>query len=189
MPPDSTGFYSNIFLVHKASGGWHPVTDLKRLNAHIFAPNFRMFTISSVLITVRKGDYMFKIDLQDAYFYVPIHPNIQVSLVCFRKQSLSIPSTSLQSEHSPSGVYSFGTHCGRLPPSSGDFGYSIPQGLVSSTSRPSSSTLPSVSAIEHARPGGLYFKQKEVLAGSSAGYQVSQYSGTSGSGESLTPGI
>ena len=34
-----------------------------------------MFTISSVLSTVREGDYAFKIDLQDAYFHVPIHPS------------------------------------------------------------------------------------------------------------------
>ena len=27
--PNSPGFYSNIFLVCKALGGWHPVTDLK----------------------------------------------------------------------------------------------------------------------------------------------------------------
>ena len=32
-----------------------------------------MFTISSVLSTVRKGDFVFKIELQDAYFHVPIH--------------------------------------------------------------------------------------------------------------------
>ena len=73
VPPNSAGFYSNVFLVHKASGGWHPVIDLKRLNAHIFTPHFRMFTISLVLSTVRKGDYVFKIDLQDAYFHVLIH--------------------------------------------------------------------------------------------------------------------
>ena len=34
-----------------------------------------MDTISSVPSTVRKGDYAFKIDLQDAYFHVPIHPD------------------------------------------------------------------------------------------------------------------
>ena len=75
VPPNSPGFYSNIFLVRKASGGWRPVIDLKNLNTHIHAPHFRMFTTSSVLSSVRKGDYAFKIDLQNAYFHVPIHPN------------------------------------------------------------------------------------------------------------------
>ena len=75
VPPDSPGFYSNVFLVRKASGGWRPVIDLKNLNEHIHAPHFRMFTTSSVLSSVEKGDYAFKIDLQDAYFHVPIHPS------------------------------------------------------------------------------------------------------------------
>ena len=66
LPPDSPGFNSNVFLVHKASGEWRPVIDFKQLNAHIFAPHFH----SSVVSTVRKGDYSFKMDLQDAYFHV-----------------------------------------------------------------------------------------------------------------------
>ena len=66
---------SNVFLVRKASGGWRPVIDLKNLNAHIHASHFRMFMTSSVLSSVKKGDYAFKIDLQDAYFHVPIHPS------------------------------------------------------------------------------------------------------------------
>ena len=75
VPLDSPRFYSNIFLVRKASGGWCPVIDLKNLNAHIHAPHFRMFTTCSVLSSFQKGDYAFKIDLQDAYFHVPIHPS------------------------------------------------------------------------------------------------------------------
>ena len=75
MPPNSPGFYSNVFMVQKASGRWRPVIDLKNLNAHIHAPHFRMFTTNSVLSSVRKGDYAFKIDLHDAYFHVPIHPS------------------------------------------------------------------------------------------------------------------
>ena len=75
VPPNSPGFYSNVFLVRKASGGWRPVIDFKNLNSHIHAPHFHMFTTNSVLSSVRKGDYAFKIDLQDAYFYVPVHPS------------------------------------------------------------------------------------------------------------------
>ena len=76
ISPDTPGFYSNAFMVRKASGGWRPVIDLKQLNHHINAPHFCMHTISSVLSTVeKKGDYTFKIDLQDAYFHVLIHPH------------------------------------------------------------------------------------------------------------------
>ena len=74
-PQDPQEIYSNVFLVRKASGGWCPVIDLKNLNAHIHTPHFRMFTTSSVLSSVRKGDYAFKTDLQDAYIHVPIHPS------------------------------------------------------------------------------------------------------------------
>ena len=31
VPPDSPGFYSNVFLVRKSTGGWRPVIDLKNL--------------------------------------------------------------------------------------------------------------------------------------------------------------
>ena len=75
VPPNSPGFYSNVFLVRKASGGWRPVIDLKSLNARISAPHFCMSNTGSVLSTMRKGDYAFKIDLQDAYFHIPIHPS------------------------------------------------------------------------------------------------------------------
>ena len=73
VPPDSPGFYSNVFLVRKSTGGWRPFIDLKNLNAYIHAPHFGMFTTGCVLSSV--GDYVFKIDLQDAYFHVPIHPS------------------------------------------------------------------------------------------------------------------
>ena len=73
VSPDTPGFYSNVFLERKTSGGRRPVIDLKQMNAHIDAPHFHMHTISLVLNTVERGDYVFKIDLQDAYFHVLIH--------------------------------------------------------------------------------------------------------------------
>ena len=54
ISPDTPGFYSNVFLVYKASGGWRPVIDSKQLNHHIDAPHFCMHTISSVLSTVEE---------------------------------------------------------------------------------------------------------------------------------------
>ena len=62
-----------LLLVRKVSGGWRPVIDFKHLNAHLNAPHFRMFTISSVLSTIKNGDYVLKIDLKDVNFHVPVH--------------------------------------------------------------------------------------------------------------------
>ena len=36
-----------------------------------------MFTIASVLSTIKSGDFAFKIDLDNAYFHVLIHPDSQ----------------------------------------------------------------------------------------------------------------
>ena len=33
--PQSPGFYNRLFLVHKASGSWHPIIDLSTLNNYI----------------------------------------------------------------------------------------------------------------------------------------------------------
>ena len=60
---DTPGLYSNVFLVRKVSGGWCPIIGLKQLNHHIDAPHFRMHTVSSVLSSVERGDYVFKIDI------------------------------------------------------------------------------------------------------------------------------
>ena len=88
-------------------------------------------------------------------------------------------------EHSPSGVYSFGAHRDRLPPSSRDFGYPVPRRLVSSPPRPSGSTLLPVSVTEYARPGGFCSEQEEIRTGPSTGYLVSWCSVAPGSGKSL----
>ena len=42
----SPGFYSRIFLVEKASGGWRPVIDLSPLNAFVQQTKFKMETIT-----------------------------------------------------------------------------------------------------------------------------------------------
>ena len=134
VPPDSPGFYSNVFLVRKSTGGWRPVIDLKNLNAHIHAPHFRMFTTGSVLSSVEKGDYAFKIDLQDAYFHVPIHPSSRKYLR-FAFENRVYRSVY---KHGPSSFYSFGAHGVSIPAPSGGLGDTISRRLVGSSSRPSS---------------------------------------------------
>ena len=74
IPDPGPGFYSRPFLVEKASGGWRPIIDLSPLNEFIQQTQFRMETPSSVLLAVRKNDFLASIDLKDAYFQVPVHP-------------------------------------------------------------------------------------------------------------------
>ena len=67
------GFYSRLFLVEKASGGWRLVISLSHLNEFVQLTRFKMETVTSVLLSVREGDFLASLDLKDAYFQIPIH--------------------------------------------------------------------------------------------------------------------
>ena len=190
VPPDSPGFYSNVFLVRKASGGWRPVIDLKNLNAHIHAPHFRMFTTSSVLSSVKKGDYVFKIDLQDVYFHVPIHPSSRKYLrFAFENRVYQFQVLPFGLNTAPQVFYSFGAHGDSIPAPSGVFGDNISGRLVSSPPGPSNFTMTSGSANRYARPGRLHSQSKEIRAGPYSGSPVPRNSLTSGPRESFTPRV
>ncbi len=73
----SPGFYSNLFLVEKASGGFRPVINLEPLNRGMVVPKFKMETIASVIKSVKTGDWAVSIDLKDAYFHVAVHRSFQ----------------------------------------------------------------------------------------------------------------
>ena len=71
--PQSPGFYSRLFLVQKASGSWRPIIDLSTLNGYVTSSHFHMETPQSVLRSIRPGDWMISLDLQDTYLQVPVH--------------------------------------------------------------------------------------------------------------------
>ena len=71
--PQSPGFYSRLFLVKKASGSWRTIIDLSTLNHYVTSSRFHMETPRSVLNSIRPGDWMISLDLQDAYLQVPVH--------------------------------------------------------------------------------------------------------------------
>ena len=77
MNPSSLGFYSHLFTVPKASGGWRPVLDLSALNTFLRPFPFRMETVTSVRASIRQGDWATSIDLSEAYFHIPICPSDQ----------------------------------------------------------------------------------------------------------------
>ena len=70
-------FYSLLFLVKKATGGYRPVIDVSRLNKFVVCPHFKMETAWSVRQAVRPGDWSFSIDLSDAYLHVPMRRQSQ----------------------------------------------------------------------------------------------------------------
>ena len=67
------GFYSRLFLMEYASGGWRPVIDLSHLNDFVQLTSFKMETVASVLLSVREGDFLASLDLKNVYFQIPIH--------------------------------------------------------------------------------------------------------------------
>ena len=68
------GFYSRLFITPKVTGGWQLVIDLSCLNRFVRLAHLRMETAHSVLQSIRSGDWMISLDLQDAYLQVPVHP-------------------------------------------------------------------------------------------------------------------
>ena len=75
--PTTLGYYSRLFLVPKPLKRWSPVIDLSILNTHLHVPTFKMETAESIRKPIQQGEWVTSIDLTDAYFHVPIHPQSQ----------------------------------------------------------------------------------------------------------------
>lgn len=71
---ERSGYYSIYFLVPKRTGDLRPILNLKPINGLITCPSFKMETLTSVVHGLKPGDWVAAIDLKDAYFHVPIHP-------------------------------------------------------------------------------------------------------------------
>ena len=72
--PQTPGFYSRLFVVQKDSGAWRPIIDLSTLKTYIASQHLHMETPQAILRSIRQGDWMISLDLQDVYLQVPIHP-------------------------------------------------------------------------------------------------------------------
>lgn len=71
------GFYSTLFLIKKPDGSFRTIINLKPLNKHLYCPSFKMETLKSTVNLLSPGCFMASIDLKDAYYHVPIHPDYQ----------------------------------------------------------------------------------------------------------------
>ena len=74
--PLCPGFYSRLFLVPKPDGTFRPIIDLKKLNLFLDIPLFKMETLFSIIAALQPQEWITKIDLKDAYHYIPVHVNI-----------------------------------------------------------------------------------------------------------------
>ena len=71
----SDAFLSTLFLVPKKDGGQRPVINLKNLNSFVEVPHFKMEGIHTLKGLLKKGDWLVKINLKDAYFSICIDPS------------------------------------------------------------------------------------------------------------------
>ncbi|KAJ1198715.1 hypothetical protein NDU88_002554 [Pleurodeles waltl] len=70
-----SGCYSRYFLIPKKKKGLHPILDLRDVNLFLKKEKFKMLTLVQVLSALDQGDWMVALDLQDAYFHIPILPS------------------------------------------------------------------------------------------------------------------
>lgn len=68
-------YLSSVFLVPKPNGDKRFILNLKNLNNFIKSVHFKMEDLRTAIKLISPGFYLATIDLQDAYFLVPIHPN------------------------------------------------------------------------------------------------------------------
>ena len=70
--PNQSCFLSHVFKVPKASGEARLILNLTRLNKFLVPSTFRMTSHKMLQNLVNQGDFMAKLDIQDAYVHIPI---------------------------------------------------------------------------------------------------------------------
>ena len=98
--PDPNQFISNIFTIPKRDGGGggrRPVVDMRELNQFADYLPFKMEDISQLKDILRRGDYMTKLDLQDAYLTIPVGPKSKIfSRFFFGGRDLSVHMSTIR---------------------------------------------------------------------------------------------
>ena len=68
------GYFSHLFTRPKKDGRIRTILNLKGLNKHCRVTHFKMETIQNVKNMLEPGMYLASVDLQDAFYSIPIHP-------------------------------------------------------------------------------------------------------------------
>ncbi len=67
--------HSHYFLVPKKDGGLRPILDLRHLNHVLMKRPFRMITSKQILTQICPVNWLFLLDLKDAYIHIQIAPH------------------------------------------------------------------------------------------------------------------
>ncbi len=70
-------FISTIFVRPKSDGSHRMILNLTKLNEYLEYHHFKMDSIYTITHMMTPGCYMAKLDIKDAYYSVPIHPDFQ----------------------------------------------------------------------------------------------------------------
>ena len=70
-------FVSKIFMGAKKDGHFRPIINLKQLNQFIPHLHFKMEGLKQLKDLLRQNDLILKMNLEDAYFSIPLHPEKQ----------------------------------------------------------------------------------------------------------------
>lgn len=73
VTPSADQFLSPFFVIKKSSGGMRFILNLRDLNSYITPPHFKLKDWSTVVRLMLPGFKLATIDLEDAYFLIPIH--------------------------------------------------------------------------------------------------------------------
>ena len=152
VPPDSPGFYSNVFKRIQTSS--HRSKESERPHSCATFP-YVQDSLCAKLCRKRR----LCVQNRPAGCILPCTDSSKqqkVPQVLLRKQGVPVSSTTVRSKHGPSSFYSFGAHGVSIPAPSGGLGDTISRRLVGSSSRPSSFVATSGSATKYARPCRLH---------------------------------
>ena len=86
--PKPDQFISNIFVTPKGEGQYRPIINLKQLNNFVPYHHFKMEGLKDVKYLLKKGDWMCKLDLKDAYFSIPLGTRSRKLVRFFWKKKL-----------------------------------------------------------------------------------------------------
>ena len=179
----SLSFYNRLFLVPKPNRKWRPILDLSHLNLYLKTNTFKMETPETIRVSLHKGEWVTSLDFSDAYFHIPIHPQL-----LFEQQGISVHSPSFRPSYGSIGVYQGGQR-GEIDGSvKGYKNPPVPRRLVAQS--PVSGDLPTTypDPLGPVPRSGLGSQYEKVRTGTSTSFQFCRLPVRSSDGPGLTHG-